>query len=426
MKRVFTFLIACCIGASMLTGCANNKKAQDNSEQQNNEVSKVENKDLFDGGSGSEEDPYKISSAESLLKLASSVNDGSQGGFANKYFLLTSDIDLADVDWTPIGNMNDKEKHSTFFLGSFDGDNHTILNLKYVSEEFNCGAGLFGVSCGTVKNLTVTNATVTVSEESSLAIAAVVGYNMGVVDNVTLSGECTVTGNNCVGGIVGGNNNQVSNCNVDNATVIVIGNNKFEDRIIQADVAECGGLVIGGGFGGTINNCKATGVVKAEGNEPVGLGGIGGCLEMMDSITNCTANVTIESEKGGHAIGGLCGYAGTHSNPNICLETEGFSTKNYPSIIDNCKVTVKIKAPGSTHVGGLVGTGLYYYGEETAFKITNCSVYGTIDGAVNAGAIAGRAEGSTIENCTSEIIADGIVKTDQVGKTSCMYESADQ
>ncbi len=55
---------------------------------------------------------------------------------------------------------------------------------------------------------------------------------------------------------------------------------------------------------GTIDNCSASGTVKAEGNEPVGLGGIGGCLEMMDSITNCTADVTIESANGGHAIGG--------------------------------------------------------------------------------------------------------------------------
>ena len=115
-------------------------------------------------------------------------------------------------------------------------------------------------------------------------------------------------------------------------------------------------------------SCSASGTVKAEGNEPVGLGGIGGCLEMMDSITNCTADVTIESANGGHAIGGLCGYAGTHSNPDVCLETEGFSTKNYPSVIDNCKITVSIKADGATHVGGLIGTGLYYYGEETVFK----------------------------------------------------------
>mgnify|MGYP001023883545 CR=1 FL=1 len=184
--------------------------------------------------------------------------------------------------------------------------------------------------------------------------------------------------------------------------------------------------IIGGGFGGTIDNCSASGTVKAEGNEPVGLGGIGGCLEMMDSITNCTADVTIESANGGHAIGGLCGYAGTHSNPDVCLETEGFSTKNYPSVIDNCKITVSIKADGATHVGGLIGTGLYYYGEETVFKVTNCSVTGSIDGAVTPGTVAGRAVGSVIESCDADILIDGVHADNQIGTTSCMYESADQ
>mgnify|MGYP002687271136 CR=1 FL=1 len=184
--------------------------------------------------------------------------------------------------------------------------------------------------------------------------------------------------------------------------------------------------LLGGGFGGSIDNCTASGTVKATGNEPVGLGGIGGCLEMMDTITNCTADVTIESENGGHAIGGLCGYAGTHSNPDVCLETEGFSTKNYPSVIDNCNVTVNIKANGATHVGGLVGTGLYYYGEETVFKITNCSVKGSIDGAVTPGTVAGRAEGSTIESCTADVTIDENAGTEQVGTTTQMYESADQ
>ena len=229
-----------------------------------------------------------------------------------------------------------------------------------------------------------------------------------------------------VGGIVGGNNNSITNCTVEGATVVVIGDNHFTDQIIQADIAECGGLVVGGSFGGSIDSCTASGTVKATGNEPVGLGGIGGCLEMMDTITNCTADVTIESENGGHAIGGLCGYAGTHSNPDICLETEGFSTKNYPSVIDNCNVTVNIKANGATHVGGLVGTGLYYYGEETVFKITNCSVKGSIDGAVTPGTVAGRAEGSTIESCTADVTIDENAGTEQVGTTTQMYESADQ
>lgn len=85
-----------------------------------------------------------------------------------------------------------------------------------------------------------------------------------------------------------------------------------------------------------------------------------------------------------------------------------------------------MNVPGATHVGGLVGTGFYYYGEETAFKITNCTVKGEITGAVTPGAVAGRAENSVIESCDTDITLDGAALTDQVGSTETMYESSDQ
>lgn len=388
------------------------------------EAEEAENS-VFPAGSGTEEDPYQVTTVDEFTAFARSVNDGSCAGYAGKYVMLMNDLDLSGVDWAPIGNMDDMETHSTLFLGTFDGGEHTISNLTYESDEYNCGAGLFGVSCGAVQNLTIEDARISVMEGTSMAIGTAVGYSMGMVSNVTVK-DAEVTGNNCTGGVIGGNKGAVDSCTAENVTVTVIGDNDFSEGLVQNDIAECGGLVIGGGFGGTIDNCSAFGTVKAEGNEPVGLGGIGGCLEMMDSITNCTADVTIESAKGGHAIGGLCGYAGTHSNPDVCLDTEGFSTKNYPSVIEGCKVNAVIKADGATHVGGLVGTGLYYYGEETAFAITNCRVTGSTYGAVTPGTIAGRAEGSTIENCTADVLIDGEEGTEEVGQTSCMYESADQ
>jgi len=156
------------------------------------------------------------------------------------------------------------------------------------------------------------------------------------------------------------------------------------------------------------------------------MGGIAGCLEMMDSVTNCTAEVEIISQQGGHAIGGLCGYSGTHSVGDIALATEGVVTTVYPGVIDSCAVTVKMNVPGATHVGGLVGTGLYYYGEETAFKISNCTVNGEIIGAVTPGAVAGRAENSVIESCEANVTLDGEALTDFIGTTDRMYESGDQ
>ena len=67
-----------------------------------------------------------------------------------------------------------------------------------------------------------------------------------------------------------------------------------------------------------------------------------------------------------------------------------------------------------------------YYGEETAFKISDCKVEAEITGAVTPGAVAGRAEGSEIESCEVHVTLDGEELSDQVGKTEVMYESGDQ
>lgn len=153
MRRIQTGVIAVCLAAAFLSGCAGSS-AQSTasstaaSSAAASSVSTTAVSANYDGGSGTQEDPYQINSVDSLLTFASNVNDGSQGGYAGVCFKLTSDLDLSGVEWAPIGNMNDMETHSTLFLGSFDGDGHTISNLSYTSDTYNCGAGLFGVSCG--------------------------------------------------------------------------------------------------------------------------------------------------------------------------------------------------------------------------------------------------------------------------------------
>ncbi len=371
----------------------------------------------------------EIGTADELLAFAQSVTDGSAGGYAGQTIVLTDDIDCSELAWQPIGTMdlNDMSNYSCMFQGTFDGQGHTISNVTFSSDTPVCGVGIIGMNLGEVKNLNAENVRIKCTDTYSMAIGGIVGYNMGLIHDCVLDGENEIAGVNATGGIAGGSTGTVYNCSVDGTTIRVLGDNDFSDgRIIQCDVAECGGLIIGGSFGGTMDNCTARGTVIAEGNEPVGLGGIAGCLEMMDSVTNCSADVEIKSEKGGHAIGGLCGYSGTHSIGDVAAATEGITTSEYPGIIDNCRVTVKMDIPGATHVGGLIGTGLYYYGEETAFKITDCSVSGEINGAVTPGAVAGRAENSLIESCETEISLDGEPLTDKVGQTTTMYESGDQ
>ena len=384
---------------------------------------------IFAGGAGTEDDPWQIATAEQLMVLSATVNDGSAQGYPGQYFALTEDINLAGVEWQPIGHMDleDMSNYSCMFFGTFDGQGHTISNVTFISDYPVCGVGVIGMNLGEVKNLTVENVQIRCTDTFSMAVGGVVGYNMGKVHDVTLTGKNDIAAVNATGGICGGSTGNTWNCTVDGTTIHVLGDNDFSDgRIIQCDVAECGGLIIGGSFGGAMDNCTAKGTVVAEGNEPVGMGGIAGCLEMMDSVTNCTAEVEIISQQGGHAIGGLCGYSGTHSVGDITLATEGVVTTVYPGVIDSCAVTVKMNVPGATHVGGLVGTGLYYYGEETAFKISNCTVNGEIIGAVTPGAVAGRAENSIIESCETNITMDGKALVDAIGTTDRMYESGDQ
>lgn len=133
--------------------------------------------------------------------------------------------------------MNDYEKQSTFFRGTFDGGGHTISNLTFEMDSFIVGAGLFGVNSGTIKNLNVADSLVHVThvaepEKKLTAIGGVIGYNMGTVENVALTGSSSILGNNCVGGVIGGNEyGAVSGCRTEGAVVELIGDNSFPDRI---------------------------------------------------------------------------------------------------------------------------------------------------------------------------------------------------
>lgn len=370
----------------------------------------------FAGGSGTADDPYQIATAEQLERVRNELTAS---------YVLTADIDLVGIEnWTSIGDVKlsatDPETgevdFSTAFSGTFDGGGYTISNLNCTAADDSIAAGLFGCMTGTVTNLTMENAVV-IGSETNMAIGGVMGYGMGTVTDITLKGDNTITGINCVGGIVGGNQGRVDGCTVENADIVVIGDNDFTGGLIQCDIAECGGLVVGGSFMGTVDYCTANGTVTATGNEPVGLGGIAGCIQCAPSITGNTVTVRINAGNG-HAIGGLCGYAG--------MGDDGDGTIDPPCSITDCTVNVTVNANGATHVGGLVGTGLYYYGMEDRFTVENCSVTGAINGAVTPGTVAGRAVGSEIISCKTNVKIDGKQSESQIGTTDCMYQGGDQ
>lgn len=89
----------------------------------------------YGGGSGTESDPYLISTPEHLnqLQLDVNVNGVDTTGI---YYQLTNNIDLSSYDndrdetngnWTPIG-----KSRSVSFKGILDGNGYKILNLEIV------------------------------------------------------------------------------------------------------------------------------------------------------------------------------------------------------------------------------------------------------------------------------------------------------
>ena len=179
----------------------------------------------FSGGSGTQADPYKISSQADLEQLAKDVNtDGFTRGnnYQGKYFKVTNDIAL-NGNWTTIGTM----LHCAF-KGTFDGDGHVISNLTINrTEGFSYSDGFFGYVCdgATVKNVHLTNVNINSNSANVGGLCAYAdgyAYHETYVSNCSVQGTITGTGGN-IGGICGDNNAFVSN-NAFIGTVSKVGN----------------------------------------------------------------------------------------------------------------------------------------------------------------------------------------------------------
>lgn len=98
--------------------------------------------------------------------------------FVNYTFKLTADIDLNNYEWTPIGSK-------FTFNGTFDGQNHTVSNLKCTNSK---KGGLFAeIINATVKDVTVSGSVSFNTDNESSILGGIVAH---VKDNSTITG-CT-------------------------------------------------------------------------------------------------------------------------------------------------------------------------------------------------------------------------------------------
>lgn len=149
------------------------------------------------GGSGTAEDPYRITDAAELIWLRDAVNAGEENTCAE----LQQDVEYVDEVWTPIGTS----KHP--YTGTFNGNGHTIrVRLD------GWGQALFGY-VGAGAKLTDLAVTKRQSENYSLnASAPLARSNAGTITRCRYSGGMTAKGS--LGGLVYTNSGTIEACYV--------------------------------------------------------------------------------------------------------------------------------------------------------------------------------------------------------------------
>ena len=174
------------------------------------------------GGSGTQDDPWLISTAADLKALADFINDDTHpanaydadgcglGNFHGYYFKQTADIDLQGAAWDPIGYSD--ESHF-YFSGHYDGGNHVIRNAvsSGITDNGYTLAGIFGsVYFGSISNLHIENVEFSAEGNNKQAFA---GGLAGIVLDSEIA-NCSVSGSklsssrapsnsNRAGGLVG-------------------------------------------------------------------------------------------------------------------------------------------------------------------------------------------------------------------------------
>ena len=317
----------------------------------------------FAGGTGTESDPYQIADGAQLAYLASEVNKGQT--YENSYFVLTADIDLANHDWTPIGNsFSDALFGGTdyhLFAGNLDGKGHTIFNISIGTENAPLESdvfGLFGATGGKISNLNLDDITIYGTAKN------VSGYIIGLAG--------------ALAGFAGG---PIENCHVANLSMTM---NTPDSGTAAA--YWIGGLV--GALDGSqhIEECSASGTIKERSGKG-SIGGLIGELRETAKITYSHADVTLDVKPyyyGGADVGGLIG--------------KGNGNKNSETVISNCYATGNVT--GGVYSGGFAGS---LWG----LNIKNCYATGNVTQAVasmasfvGTDASAGYGYGS-VKNCYS-------------------------
>ena len=289
------------------------------------------------GGAGTVDDPYKITTADDLNKLAADVNSGTK--YTDTYFKLMNDVSFSCTsDWddltseennfTPIGNST-----SNSFRGTFDGNGMSISGIriyKSTNDATSQNIGLFGVLRGTVKNLKLTDTRI-VAYGFTGGIAADCSSN-SVIDHCIVTSTVVVysvqPGALRLGGIAGYANSK---------TAIVSNNISSATVAIKEGLGGCegyGGILGGAAPGATVSNNLAIGAKVKDSSGRAGA--IMGYSNNDASLSNnyyidCTVNGTANAVNVGCHAADITDNDAAVSIHTLTLNN-GITTTTAPSV----------------------------------------------------------------------------------------------
>ena len=380
-------------------------------------------------GLGTEESPYLISNEKELAFVAETVNAQAALPSTLTYYKITNDLDLSGKYWKPIG---DNSTSTARFVGSIDGDNHTITGITIRGQiDY---TGLIGYSSGTsanFKNLTIDQGNISVwgatiysggliafssksatfeNIDSSIIINSVrgtsyvggiIGYIEGAItfENCTFSGS--VQGGSYSAGLLGYKTQsgmlKVENCNNEGEVLSSSGNAGGLVGYINLSQAEYQIIFV---------NCKNISRINGA-----TCGGIIGCVNgsntnTSQNISSSFSKVTNEGEITGTTnVGGIFGSLSFGYREAISFS----ETINRGNIIGN---------GSSVKCGGITGSISAHYNRSNAPSISNCINYGTISTQASSTNYSGGIIGYLSSNCSMFNLVNYGPVTAQASSTS--------
>ena len=271
--------------------------------------------------------------------------------------MLTADIDLKNychaaeggkelLSWIPIGNDNNR------WAGNMDGQGHTISNLYIkTAQEY---VGIFGYTNATIQNIIFDNAkveNVSTTGKNTLNTGILAGYasaySKSHIKGIKTTNNCTVIGQEYTGGIVGGANINLENC--ENHSSVkgtgyvggIVGYISYNNikcctnyGTVENDVSGNIGGIIGFAYEISIEDCANYGKITGRGWNTGGIAG-----QTNRSIQNVFSygDVTSTYNDPGIIIGSV----------NGTLTAKGIVAYNKEALQNNSSENIKIVGKGS-------------------------------------------------------------------------------